>query len=474
MTDETLDWQYLRDNPSAFIEKIVGVTPFDYQADFMDNPQDRKCFVAGRQVGKSRVASWMALHYAVTHPDSLVLVTADALRQSSELFAQLQTEINNAGMSDNAWGIVRSTQTEVEFEHGSRIKVVPTGRNGNKIRGFTADLIIIDEAAFVEDSIFEEVIEPMTFVSKGTIVMCSTPYGASGYFYRKAKGIDSDAEDWHTTQVESSDNPKITEEDIERFKAGKTRTQIRQEVLGEFVPTGDQFFPNPLIKRCQSDTVERTTDEVYAGVDLAAGGDDETVIAMCDGNGNIFSVESSDLGIIESRKRVEQLDMHYNYEKIVVDRTGLGEGPAAELQKELGERRVEVEYLSTQKKQSVYQTFKSHLESGDIVFPYRKDIRNQMESIGFDKTKTGNLSIHAKGGFHDDIPDAMALCVWGLPDYAGREGDGARGMTKMLTIGGVERGSDGKRRYRFNGNDDESGDEHMTRAYVGSNSLEYD
>lgn len=460
----------LRDKPSKFVEEVIGVEPFYYQQEFMDHDSDRKVFVAGRQVGKSRVASWMALHYAVTHPDSLVLVTADALRQSSELFAQLQTELNNAGMAESAWGIERSTQTEIEFEHGSRIKVVPTGRNGNKIRGFTADMIIVDEAAFVEDTIFEEVIEPMTFVSGGTIVLTSTPYGASGYFYKKAQKSEISDARWHKTQVQSSDNPKISQEDIDDYKEGKTQTQIRQEVYGEFVPTGDQFFPSPLIKQCMDDEVERTTDDVYAGVDLASGGADETVIAISDAKGNIFSVETHDIGVMEARKRIQQLNSYYDFETITVDRTGLGEGPVAELRARLGNK-VEDVYLSTQKKQSLYQTMKASMEAGGVHFPPDRNIRMQLERMGYKKTKTGNLSIHAKGDFHDDIPDAMALAIWGLPETAGSGIKGAGGMTGMETIGGVRTKSNGQRTYTINNPDEDDAD--LSRSTVGSSVRSY-
>jgi phage FluMu gp28-like protein len=486
MSSELTDFEYLRDNPSAFVDEVIGIEPFDYQREFMDSDAKRKVFVAGRQVGKSRTASWIALHYAVTHPDSLVLVTADALRQSSELFAQLQSEINNAGLSDDAWGIERSTQTEVEFDHGSRIKVVPTGRNGNKIRGFTADMIIADEAAFIEDKIFEEVIEPMTFVSDGTIVLCSTPYGASGYFYEKSEKArlyeeagdpdEVDGEYWYRTHASSYDNPKIDEDDIEGFKEGKTQKQIKQEVLGEFIPTGDQFFTNSLIRQCRDDEIERSPgSKVYCGVDLGASGVDQTVFALIDETGDIFSVETHDFGLVESRKRLMQLDNFYDFEQINVDRGGVGEGFIAELRHAIGNK-VEDVYLSTQKKQSVYQTLKAHMESGDIRFPPDKDIRLQLEKLGFKKTKTGNLSIHAKQGFHDDIPDAMALAVWALPNTGGSGSMGAQGMTEMVTIGRLE-GSGSDRHYKF-GSDESDGakghDEDLNQAFVGSNRIHYD
>ena len=484
MTGELSNLKTLRDRPSLFVDKLIGIEPFDYQKDFMDNDSDRKVFVAGRQVGKSRTASWLALHYAVTHPGSLVLVTADAMRQSSELFNQLQSEISESGMSDDQWGIVRSTQTEIEFEHESRIKVVPTGRNGHKIRGFTADMVIVDEAAFVEDKIFEEVIEPMLWASDGTMVLSSTPFGASGYFYDKARRADLSDSRWFKQHAEPTMNPKISEDEIESYKEGKTSKQIKQEVYGEFVPSGDQFFTDTLIRKVLNDDVEKgvyqyptehrdknkdSDPEIFAGVDLASEGADETIIAICDEYGNIFSIEQHNISLPESKQRVQTLDRHYNFNTITVDRTGLGEGPVADLRKAIG-RKVEDVYLSTQKKQSVYQTFKSEMEAGNVTIVPKEGVRKQLANMGYKKTKTGNLSIHAKGDFHDDIPDAMALAVWGLPETAGTGSMGAGGMTQPITVGELKENSNGKRVYQFRGDEDEEDD--LERTSVGSSFLD--
>lgn len=441
MTDELTDYEKLRENPSLFVEEILGVSPFDYQADFMDHPSDRKVFVSGRQVGKSRTCAWIGLHYAVTHPGETVLITADALRQSSELFSQVRTEMGNAGISDDVWGVDRDTQTAVEFDNGSRILCLPTGRNGNKIRGYTADMVIIDECAFVDDAIIEDVIEPMMFTTNGELILASTPWGTSGYFYEKATHPD-----WHSTWdpenggITSEQNPLIDEEDIEQFREGKTSAQLKREVLGEFVDNASTFFPPDLIKDCMDPEVEQESKEVYMGADLAAGGADETVLVMSDKHGNVFKIESYDISLMESANRIRNLDRHYDFETIVVDRTGIGEGAVEMLSQELGPRKIQDEYLSTQKKQSIYQTLKAEMEQGRVKFARNETLRTQLEDIVPNQTKTGNLSLHAEEG-HDDYPDALALCVWGLPDTSGSGRTGARGSTGTINLGDLRANS---------------------------------
>lgn len=472
MAEDLTDYEYLKENPSEFVRRIIGVDPFEYQAEFMDNDSTRKAFVSGRQVGKSRTASWMALHYAVTHPDSLVLVTADALRQSSELFTQLRSEMNNAGITDDQWGVKRDTQTTVEFEHGSRIKVVPTGRSGNKIRGFTADYIIVDEAAFVDDQIFEDVIEPMTFVTDGTIVLCSTPYGTSGYFYDKATHPD-----WHSTWdpdtggISSYDNPEIDEEKIEEYKRGKTKDQIMREVEGNFVEAGDAFFPPDLIRGSMHTSVGKSGSTVYAGIDPSGEGSAESVIAMVDDRGNVFKIEDHNSTLPDLRRRVQALDNHYDFETINVDRGGVGEGFVAELSERIGRRTVNDVFLTTQKKQDVYQNFKAKLQNDEVHLSHDEDLKAQMENLGFSTTQNGTLKIQPKDDtLNDDFPDAVALAVWAMPGVAGSGTKGARGMTSSKTIGQLSEDSNGKRRYTFEDQDDEA-EQYMSKSFVGSKSI---
>lgn len=422
-------YERVRENPSVFVEEILGVEHvFEYQQEFLDTDADRRVFRAGRQVGKSRVASWLALHHAMTHADSTVLITADALRQSSELFAQIKSEINQSDIPGDQWGIDRETQTIVEFDNGSRIICVPTGRDGSKIRGYTADFVIVDEAAFIEDNIFEDVLEPMLFVEDGTMVLCSTPFGKSGYFFEKSqKARFDEASRWHETHVSTYDNPRIDDDEIEDYKEGKSHMTVQQEVYGEFVEDADSFFPSELVKSCFEDDVKREGEKVYLGVDLARHGTDHTVLTLVDDQGNVFACERYEqINLTDSVERIKTLNSLYDFETILVDEMGLGGGPMEMLEGELG-RKVEGIKLSLQKKQSVYQSAKAEMETGQVEFYHNEDLMEQLQSMGYSQTKNGNLSIHARDGGRDDFVDSLCLALWAADTTSSRgRGRGSR------------------------------------------------
>lgn len=449
---ELTDYDELRDKPSLFVEEILGLSLFSYQEQFVDSPARKKAFVSGRQVGKTLTAAAYGLHGAVTSTNSMVLITAPSQRQSALLFKELRGLMNEAGISDETWGVTRDTQTIIEFDNGSEIHCLPTGRDGSNIRGYTADMIIVDESAFIDDTIFEDVLYPMTFSTNGDFVLLSTPWGTSGYFYRKTtKWATEDTDGTYSTWdpeteqgISSKDNPLNDDEDIEEFKEGKTKRQIKQEVLGAFVEDGAQFIPTEAVRSCQQDGVGYEGGACFLGADIAAAGADETVFTSIDNQGNVFDIEAhGEMGVLQAAQRIKHLDRNYDYQQIVVDRTGLGTGTAEQLA-EWGEieNRLETVYFSVQTKQTAYQSMKAELEAGNITIPQDRQLRNQLTGIGSSTTKTGNLSLHAKGNGHDDYVDSLALGIWALPDTAGNQ-DYRRGATTAVTISDDDTSSGG-------------------------------
>ena len=412
-----VDAQKLLDSPSYFVEHYLDEEPFSYQAEFMDHPSYRKAFVSGRRVGKSRTAAWLALWKAITYSKAEVLLTAKAQRQSMELFNQIQAEMRGSAIPDDQWGVVRSTRTEINFDNGSRIIALPVGRDGSNIRGYGGfdNMIIVDEAAFIKDDIFQQVLSPMMAVGNGTFILLSTPFGKKGFLYERFND-----EDWYTMQVPSSANPLIDNEFIVEQRNNLTSIQFRQEILGQFVESADSFFTRDEIMNAAQESVEQTSDITYLGVDLASTGGDDSVYVCIDDDGNVFHIEStSDKPMTDAMGRIRELDAYFSFSKIVVDSTSLGQGTVDQVRETLG-RKVEGFKFSNEKKQSLYNTLKTSFQNGDIAFPYipgrnneaGNKLANECMDLEYSFTSTGRMRIQHPPNGHDDFADAMALAVW--------------------------------------------------------------
>ena len=217
----------------------AGLDADPWQRELLLSPWERALLLCSRQSGKSTVTAALALHTALYRPASTTLITAPSQRQSKELFAKVWGFYRDTGAPVP---VTRKSALQVVFDNDSRIIALP-GKERN-LRGFTADLIILDEAARVEDALYDAV-RPMLAVSGGRLAALTTPWGKRGWFY---EAWTSD-QDWHRVRVTAHDCPRITEDFLaqERDELGSWR--FRQEYLCEFVDTEDQFFRTDDLER---------------------------------------------------------------------------------------------------------------------------------------------------------------------------------------------------------------------------------
>jgi len=201
-------------------------------------------FVANvpRQYGKSYWAVTKALSVAISKPKArikyatayqtdlveFILPTFDAVLQDSP--AHLRPVYKVQG---SKW----------VFPNGSEIKLVGLDKSPNSLRGNVIDLIIIDEAGFVENLtyIYESIIIPATLHRPNCKIIFistppSTPAHPFGDFIQKAEKENA------YIKLTIYDNPRIGENDIERMAremGGRDSTTFRRECLCELVLDDD-------------------------------------------------------------------------------------------------------------------------------------------------------------------------------------------------------------------------------------------
>jgi hypothetical protein len=203
--------------------------------------------LCSRQAGKSTVAGLLALHQAVTTPDSLVLVVSPSERQSKRLLRTVRRQYDAVRAMAPA---VTEGMLAIELRNGSEIHALP-GREGT-IRGFSkVDLLIIDEAARVDDNLYAA-IRPMLALSRGKLIALTTPFGRRGFFYREwtEGGLG-----WHRAKVTAWDCPRISHDWLEHERARIGSWWFEQEFECEFKDATDQFFGTNYVQAALSEDV---------------------------------------------------------------------------------------------------------------------------------------------------------------------------------------------------------------------------
>lgn len=221
-------------SPVALLQR-AGLEPDPWQERALLAGSSELYILASRQAGKSTVASALALHAAYALPERTVLLIAPTLRQSSELAAKvraLATRLNLELSSESA--------LRLELSNRSRIIALPGAEGG--IRGYSAHLVVLDEAAWIPDALYQAA-RPMLAVTGGRLVAISTPYGMRGWFYRAWA-----EERGERIRVTAYDIPRISPEFLEAERRALGDWAFRQEYLAEFIEAGGAI-PEELIQR---------------------------------------------------------------------------------------------------------------------------------------------------------------------------------------------------------------------------------
>jgi hypothetical protein len=214
----------------------AGITPDSWQADLLRSDAKQMILNCSRQSGKSTISAVLAIHEAIYAPGSLTLLLAPSLRQSQELFRKVK-DIFVALQSPYTPQIAEESALRLELDNGSRIVSLPGTEQ--TVRGFSSvGLLVVDEAATCEDALFFS-IKPMLAISKGRIILLSTPRGKRGFFFDV---WTSPGADWNRTRITARECPRISEQWLERERQAMPDFWFRQEFLCEFAETIDSVF----------------------------------------------------------------------------------------------------------------------------------------------------------------------------------------------------------------------------------------
>jgi len=406
---------------------LFDFDPFDYQRELIgksehtDSP--KIAIQPGRQVGKTLTGAALAADDAATNAGEDTLIAApfqetadEMMREATALLETAEKRLNALGLS---LGVDTKNKREWEFAHGGRLLSRTLGVDGVGQRGKNPQTVIVDEAAYVPDDVFEDVIEPFfTTHSSYTFILTSTPAGDAGYFFEKCK-LDGD---WHSPHWPTAISPLVDPEWLAERKEKVDRRTWRQEYLGEFIGSSDRFFTPSLIDATTDhDASLGGRDIVTIGADIARAGDDRTAIIGINDAGTAGVITSDpDMTLTEATGELTRLYEQHSPDSILIDETGLGAGVVEMLESEIGQRVVEGVKFTIDRKQSLYNGLKTALESEELTLAHHPRLSRELKKLTYSLTSGGKTKISHPSGGHDDHPDALALAADG---YGGRVSD---------------------------------------------------
>ena len=231
-------------DPAKFAQSL-GFDPDPWQARALKWRGQALLLNCSRQSGKSTIAAALAVHKALYRPHSLTLCVSASLRQSSELFKKVSDWFERMPIKP---GMREDNKLSCVLDNGSRIVSLPSSEA--TIRGFSAvDLVIFDEAARVDDSLYYSM-RPMLAVSHGRLIAMSTPFGKRGWWYEAwANG----GAEFERIEVKATDCPRITPAFLESERRALGEWWFKQEYLCSFEENINSVFSSELLDAAERD-----------------------------------------------------------------------------------------------------------------------------------------------------------------------------------------------------------------------------
>ena len=219
----------------------LAFTPDPQQSLVLDSAHRRVLVNCCRQWGKSTTAAVRALHHAVHNPGSETILVAPTQRQSAELLRKIKTfshSLTNLKLQSDG-----ANRHALQFSNHARILALP-GKRDN-IRGFSrVSLLIIDEAAWVPDTLYFAVRPFLAASPNASLLVMSTPNGDTGFFQQTWVGNGP----WQRITVQATDCPRISPSFLEEERATMTDHYFRQEYMCEFLSHNRAVFNQATIE----------------------------------------------------------------------------------------------------------------------------------------------------------------------------------------------------------------------------------
>ena len=237
-------------NPILFAKRLGFKDLDQWQVDLLLATEPRIILNCARQVGKSSMCAILGLHHALNNPGSLVLLVSPSQRQSVELFRKVATYWRDLGKPVPA---EIENVLSLQLANRSRVVALP-GKSGDTLRGFSSpSLILVDECSRVSDELFYGAIMPMLSVSKGRLLLLSTPFGKRGVFY---EAYENGGDLWRRFKVTAYDCPRISAEWLDEQRKIVGEWFFQQEMMCEFSENVDSYFTFDEIDRAFDADVE--------------------------------------------------------------------------------------------------------------------------------------------------------------------------------------------------------------------------
>lgn len=392
--------------------KIKGIKLFKRQEEIVTEILRSKCryvtINASRQFSKSTILENILMYRALNNKFAKCLYITPTYSLSKIVMENIFKNL----VDSNVIKSYNKSDNLITFINGSDI-YFRSSTNPDNIRGLSIQYVFIDEAAFMDDELWE-VTRPTMAVLGKQAVMCSTPRGRQGFFYQSCQLGESGNENYLYLYGHYKDNPFYNKEDVEQAKMVLPLNVFKQEYDAEFLEGGGSVFGD--ISKCQTINALKgmQNEGPYSiGIDLGRQSD-YTVVTVLNKNFevvDIIRVNQKDWTLII--EDINTIIRKYPGANVLCETNGLGDVVFDLLRKS---NSIVRPFITTNESKAeiieelilAFQTQKIFIPTQNIFKP----LHNELQTYTFNySSKTRRVTYNALSGFHDDTVISLALAL---------------------------------------------------------------
>lgn len=365
-----------------------------------------------RQSGKTFFVQCELTLMAVNHPGCTSIVYEPTLALARNVYKSMVKAFEPTGLLK----VSNAQLLEIEFVNGSTILFKSTEQMS---RGLTVTgLLVLDECAYLDDEAIFTIL-PFVNSNNSSIIIASTPFAMSGFYWDMyQKGLEDNENiktfDW-------SKHPEIsrflTDEKKALYKQTMSPQKYKTEIEGDFLTDDGLLFRN--LENCINNNPE-DTDVVYMGIDFGTGtaNDDDsdyTVLAVFNNRGEMLKIyRTNNLSPMQQVEWLAALILDWasthQVRSVLGEWNSIGSVYIDALNLKLKVKQITVTdwVTSNKSKQDLVTTFQIALENERVKLVADPNLLNELRRYQAEMTKSGAITYNGNKS-HDDMVIASML-----------------------------------------------------------------
>ena len=390
--------------------KYVGAKLYGRQREIAESivssPALYHIVCCGRQTGKSFMCQQLLLYFAIINPKWQCMFVSLTYSQANKVFKEMLNAIKPSGIIKS----FNRVENSIILINGSEI-YFKSYQKADTIRGYSNDLLIIDEAAFMNDEDFYSVFKPTLSVRGKKCILCSSPRGYNYFYDMYQSGVNGEPS-YRSYFANYRTCPYSNLDEIADARKKLPEKIFLSEYEGEFVAGGMSAFSN--YENCVGKDLP--TGKVVAGIDVGRQSD-YTVLTIMSGKRVVFlerwrtdTWEHIKNNIIAACKKYHPV---YTY----VEVNGIGDVFYEILQKgwrEAGLTGTLAPWTTTnQSKNNIIEQLIDDFNNTNISIPNDKELLSELGTFEATYSKSSRcITYAARGVCKDDMVMSLAITNW--------------------------------------------------------------